>query len=773
VARTQHFGLNKFGAEGRLSDEGYKYTLRDRDLIDALIHSLTVHNHQAPSVATSLAGPPASVYLDLTLNTTGGNLLAGRDYYYKFAYLDDQGNETEASSAVLISTPDPIIPPETQVLATATTGGSLAPGTYKYALAFYQDAGGVTTAPNISAITVPTGTSTNTITIPLPTPPGDADGWKIYRKGPGDLEYWLLDTVADGPTEYVDDGTINPDCTQKRPLANTTNSTNSITIDLPASELPLSPLVSAWKIYRTSAAGSYPANSLLATVVETTTEGGADLVTTYLDTGGALSLGIPLQQSAVPVSPPQLDAGNIFDLAGDPLPSVLAPRGGRAFNLLLPGTLTAGQYHQIQPPYDMHVERVDGFYLTAPTGLTPSTDFLTVRFEDDSTQNEIQSLHNDAEEFDEIQSLWNTATGGTFTLSDGVDTTTAIAFDALPATIETRLETDIASITDVTVSGSGTINDPWIITYIDPGSTDVVQLTVNDAGLTGGTSTITTIREGSDGGTFTLSDGVDTTTAIAYNAAAATIATRLETDITSITDVTVTGSGTQIDPWLIEFVNPGAQDLDLLTVDDTNLTGNSTIDEEVKGHGITQVDLVIDQNQQAHFFQTSETEFGTQEAESAPATGDGTTVSDNLALNDVAVELNAQNEEQYWNVGVLEAGQYVARFWAADVDKTGAFDIAVVDDHLGTPTTLASRSLTPARSVYTPEYELLFTVTGTEDVFLVVTKTDADTDRIRVDKWEYEFIHPILHGGSIVTVDVVVTGTPTTNGDDLQVSLWY
>jgi hypothetical protein len=773
VGKTQHYGLNTFGAEGRISDEGYKFSLRDRELIDTLFHTLAIHNHSGASAG--IQGPPSSVYLDLSLEASGGTIPAGRDYYYKFSYVDANGNETQASSAILISTPDPLIPPTTTNLTTATTGGSLAPGTYKYALAFYQDAGGVTTAPNISTITVPQGTSTNTVTIPLEDLPADADGWRIFRRGPGDLEYWLLAAVASGPTEYVDDGTVSPDCTKKRPQANTTNSTNSIVIDLPATELPLSPAVTAWKIYRASNPGSYPTNSLVATVVETTTEGGSDLVTTHTDTGGALNPGIPLGQTSVPDAPPPLDASTAFDLLGDRLPSVLAPLGVHAFNLLLPSTLAVQDYHQFTPPFDMPVERIDGFFLTAPTGLS-GTDFLTVRFSDAETKNEVQALYNDAEPLDEIQSIYiENANGGTFTLSDGVDTTSAIAFDATAETIETRLETDIASITDVIVSGSGTQIDPWVITFIDPGGTNVPQLIGDDDNLdgVGAASVITTIREGQDGGTFTLSDGTDTTSAIDYNAAAATIKTRLETDITSITTVNVTGTGVFADPWLIEFVDPGAQDVALLIVNDTNLDGNSFISEQQRGHGITEADLTIDANQQAHSWQASTTKFDSQEAEEAPAVG-GEPVSDNLALsNSAAAELDTQNEENYWNVGTLDPGSYIAYFWVSDVNKTASFDIEVVDDHLGTPTLIESQSLTPARSVYTPAYELRFTSTGTEDIFFVTTKTDAGAGLVRIDKYEYEFEPLTLHGGSLVTVEVLVDGSPTTNGDDLQVTLWY
>jgi len=64
--------------------------------------------------------------------------------------------------------------------------------------------------------------------------------------------------------------------------------------------------------------------------------------------------------------------------------------------------------------------------------------------------------------------LYNDATSGTFTLSDGTDTTSAIAYDASAFTVETRLETDITAYDDVNVTGSGTASDPWVLEFIDP-----------------------------------------------------------------------------------------------------------------------------------------------------------------------------------------------------------------------------------------------------------------------------------------------------------------
>lgn len=773
MGKTQHYGLNKFGAEGRLSDEGYKFTLRDRDLIDVLFHTLNNHDHGPVETNMALEGPPPSVYLDLTLATTGGVLPAGRDYYYKFSYLDTNGNETGASSAVLISTPNPLPAPESQVLEVATIGGGLDPGTWKYAMAFYQTGaagGGTTTAPNLSTAVVPTGTSTNVVTIPLQELPDGAAGWKIYRKGPGDLEYWLLDTVAGPATEYVDDGTISPDCTKKRPLANTTNSTNKVTVALPASELPLDTSVGSWRIYRSSTPSTYPVNSLVAEVVDTTTEGGSDLVTTYDDVGDGLGTGSPLIQTAVPVPPGPLDASVAFGPDSGRLPPELTPRGVQAFNLLLPGVLTAKDYHQFSPLYDMLPRRINAFYATAaPTGLTPSTDFLTLRVEDDKSENEVQSLWNDSFATNEIQTIYTTASDGTFTLTFSGQTTASIPWDGPSSAIKTALEA-LTNITEVTVTGGGKSNDRWVVEFLDPGNQNVAQMTATTSFPSGGSVFIQTVTAGNDGGTFTLSDGTDATSAIAYNADAATIETRLETDIISIIDVTVTGSGTEADPWIITYLDPGGQNVEPLIPDDALLSGGSHTSQVTRGYGPTQIDLVIDLNQQAFSWQAPTTEFGIQQAEEAPATG-GVEVSDNLATNDLAMILDAQFEFNEWGVGALDPGDYVFRFWVSNFHKTAVFQMTVAD--LNGPTTLATVNVDSNRSVYTPAYEIELTLDGTEDIRLRVEKTDTGTDQVRVDKYEYE-LHPrILHADSAVVLSVLETGVPTTNGEDLQVSLWY
>lgn len=101
-----------------------------------------------------------------------------------------------------------------------------------------------------------------------------------------------------------------------------------------------------------------------------------------------------------------------------------------------------------------------------------------------------------------IYHLWTDATGGTFTLSDGTDTTSPIDYDGNPGpgntggrlTIENALQDEITAITDVFVGGSGVESDPWVIEFNDPKLG--VTLSVDGSSLTGGSATLTREQAG-------------------------------------------------------------------------------------------------------------------------------------------------------------------------------------------------------------------------------------------------------------------------------------
>jgi len=87
----------------------------------------------------------------------------------------------------------------------------------------------------------------------------------------------------------------------------------------------------------------------------------------------------------------------------------------------------------------------------------------------------------------EIQSAGHDGTGGDFTLSfDGQGPTGAIAFDDTAADVKTALEL-LSNITTVEVTGAGSIADPFLVTFVDPGPASVPLMTGDDTGLTGET----------------------------------------------------------------------------------------------------------------------------------------------------------------------------------------------------------------------------------------------------------------------------------------------
>ena len=783
MGETQYFGLSKFGAEGRISDENYKFALRDRETLDSILYTLATHDHRTTSSSEALAGP---TNINLTQSTTGGSLVPGTSYYYKVSFRDAAGNETDSSPTEAITTPYALAPPPVESISYVTTGGNLEAGLYRYALSYYQSTGGETKAPNYGSVYVNSGTSTNINTITLTAPPNDADGWKVYRRGPNEDEYNYLATIAataTPPTTWSDDGLTLADCTKHRPTSNTTNSASSVTITLHDDDLPLDSRVLSWRVYRTTTAGVFGGNSLLKTVVETTTESGSDLVTTTTDTGTGTVAGSPLASSASPPPIPQLDASDAFDSTSGRLPAALAPLAVHQFHTFLAGTLSATTYNQFFIPEDMPVERIDYFSKTAPTGVDGS-NYLTLRVKDDVTQNEVQSIFTTAEDVDEIQYVSNNATAGTFTLSDGTDTTDPIDFDATALEVATALETDITAIVDVEVLGLGTTGNPWVIIFHDPGGQPFGALTANDTGLTGGVSTVSVPTPGAAAGTFTLTFDKGeatppTTGAIAYDASASALATpdgssveeKLQA-LSNITDVVVTGTGTESDPWLVEFENPGDADQPMQIADSTNLNGTAYVAQVTKGYGNTVVDVVINQNQQYHYWQSPLTDGEEQEAEVSPATG-GTEVSDALALNDVAMELDSQGEKNTWNLGTLDEGDYVFKFWVAATETGTTFDLHLKDMALATPADVDSLSVADNVLTYTVPYEIYYTADGTEDFQMEVEKTSSGTGDVRVDKYAYEADLPTLHAGGTGTVEVLVTGSPTTNGGDGQMNLWY
>jgi hypothetical protein len=157
-----------------------------------------------------------------------------------------------------------------------------------------------------------------------------------------------------------------------------------------------------------------------------------------------------------------------------------------------------------------------------------------------------------------------TAIGGTFLLTVDSKTTAPIAYNATyttvtAATVRTALTN--AGIATTSVSGSGTLTSPWLITFsaapttVTMDKTDLItggySIWSFDGNVTG-TGTIYFVNVGpAIGGNFLLTVDSKTTAPVDWNATSTSFRTALTN--AGITTASVTGSGTLASPWVITF----------------------------------------------------------------------------------------------------------------------------------------------------------------------------------------------------------------------------
>lgn len=197
---------------------------------------------------------------------------------------------------------------------------------------------------------------------------------------------------------------------------------------------------------------------------------------------------------------------------------------------------------------------------------------------------------------DEVQTLSNDATSGTFTILFDAQETSALGNNASAGQIASALE-GLSNIVDVTVTGVGSPTTPWNITFNDPTGA-ISEITTDDTNLVGGSgvSTVITVTPGVDSidevqsvynnafaGTFTLTYSAQTTSALAFDISAGDLDTALQA-LSNVADVTVTGTGTSIDPWIVTFVDPTG-DIDEMTATDTGLIEVNIVGEQTPGAG--------------------------------------------------------------------------------------------------------------------------------------------------------------------------------------------
>lgn len=315
---TDHYGLQKIQAGDDFSINSYKFTDADRETIDRVMYTGAVgHRHRGQD---GLSTPP-DLGPTLTLDTTQGVIPASTRVYYKYTYVDEQGNETAGSPETFVETPQALQAPGAPTLAYTTTGGTLIAGNYFYTLTAYEDATtSETTSTSPNSITVPTGTTTNKVTLTLPTLPLGADGFNIYRKKPGGLGYfWIASTVS--TTTFVDTGFAD-DCNRTLPTTNTTNMSNAVEVCLPGAT-PTVPEGFTWKLYRTYTSGEYT-NSRLAHIVEETFEGSGVIDPCYTDLGAGTTTGQPPSTNFTYGDPSEIDLTDGAEVQGTLPPGSVA-----------------------------------------------------------------------------------------------------------------------------------------------------------------------------------------------------------------------------------------------------------------------------------------------------------------------------------------------------------------------------------------------------------------------------------------------------------------
>lgn len=295
MALTKRFQLNKFGGAdgGSIADDGYKFSERDRDTLDAILSAFEAHAHTGGDRLVDPAAAPT-----LSLLTEGGALPGGRTYYYRVAFLDRYGLETAGSAEASVATPGQVQPPGPPTL-TAATGGVLTEGLYQYALTAiageYE-----TQLGTIAVLTLMP--DRNAITLTMPALPAGATAFGIWRQGPDAVGFTRIGQTS--AATILDDGSVADDpcaCDPENlpPQENRTSSTNLVTVTAPT--FPTG--VRRWRVYRTLVSGSYGAETLVAEISETDLDG--NLVNYFMDDGTTLAYGRPLEvsQTLIPSTP--------------------------------------------------------------------------------------------------------------------------------------------------------------------------------------------------------------------------------------------------------------------------------------------------------------------------------------------------------------------------------------------------------------------------------------------------------------------------------------
>ncbi|MFN8857879.1 MAG: hypothetical protein ACK50P_20080, partial [Planctomycetaceae bacterium] len=232
----------------------------------------------------------------------------------------------------------------------------------------------------------------------------------------------------------------------------------------------------------------------------TTTTGTVYQVYTFQPASNSLNLNFPTQGSGEgQVSYPTPDQSAIISQLTNGTPLVYT----QALGLQASGLVDGQTYYAVVDPANPGVIQLAATYdqamaanpslqnppVLAGTGNLPvASNQLLIASVDDSLTGGSSTLASSL-----VQGLYNTATAGTFVLTlnqaGGSVTTASLDWDASADDIVSAIQTALGSAVAVTVTGSGTLNSPWIITPPSD-ATQALIAGVTDS-LIGGSSVLT------------------------------------------------------------------------------------------------------------------------------------------------------------------------------------------------------------------------------------------------------------------------------------------
>jgi hypothetical protein len=237
MQKTSFLGVSILGATDSIYDDNAAFINRDRLALDRAAEiGVKTHRH------TGLAGlgnpqiaPSASVL------ASGGTIASDLIINVGYTVQDDQQGETELSPVVTVSTPSPLSVPQIAPSAALDySAGTLLTNSYYYALTYIDGDGGETPlGPSVIAEREPGFANGRVLLTNLNVGMGAAAavGWRLYRSIGGGL-YGLLAAGDETEGEFIDDGSVSPECSIHPPgdTVNTTNQVNRLFVTLPEVE---------------------------------------------------------------------------------------------------------------------------------------------------------------------------------------------------------------------------------------------------------------------------------------------------------------------------------------------------------------------------------------------------------------------------------------------------------------------------------------------------------------------------------------------------------